>query len=115
MEFSAIFAMVPAANETKVINAARKEGATGVSILNTRGEGIEDKKSFFGLQLDSPYDCLIFLVNRMRTGKILKAIEEAGQMHEDGNGLCFSVPVDNVMGLNKQLKVLMEEVQKDYF
>jgi len=115
MEFSAIVAMVPAENETKVITAARKEGATGVSILNTRGEGVKDKKSFFGLQLDSPYDCMIFLVNRFRAPKILKAIEEAGQMKEDGKGLCFSIPVDQVNGLNKQLKVLMEEVQEDYF
>ncbi len=115
MEFSAIIAMVPAQLETKVIEAARKEGATGVSILNTRGEGVEDKRTFFGLKLDTPYDCLIFLVNRMRATKILKAIEEAGDMHADGNGLCFSIPVDEVAGLNKQLKVLMEEVREDYF
>ncbi|MBI5135715.1 MAG: P-II family nitrogen regulator [Nitrospirae bacterium] len=115
MEFTAIFAMVPTAKETKVINAARAEGATGVSILNTRGEGVEDKRSFFGLSLDSPYNCLIFLVNRLRAPKILKAIEEAGEMMKDGNGLCFSVPVDQVNGLNKQLKILMEEVQEDYF
>lgn len=115
MEFSAIIAMVPAQKETNVIEAARKEGATGVSILNTRGEGVEDKRTFFGLRLDTPYDCLIFLVNRMRATKILKAIEEAGDMHADGNGLCFSIPVDEVAGLNKQLKVLMEEVREDYF
>jgi len=115
MEFSAIIAMVPAANETKVIAAARAEGATGVSILNTRGEGIEDKGSFFGLTLDSPYDCLIFLVNRLRSPKILRAMEEAGEMKKDGNGLCFSLPVDQVNGLNKQLKVLMDEVKEDYY
>ncbi len=115
MEFSAIIAMVPTDNETTVIAAARQEGATGVSILNTRGEGVEDKRSFFGLKLDTPYDCLIFLVNRLRAPKILKAIEEAGRMNEDGQGLCFSMPVDQVNGLNKQLKVLMEEVQQDYF
>ncbi len=115
MEFAAIFAMVPAKNEPAVIAAARKEGATGVSILNTRGEGVEDKRTFFGLQLDSPYNCMIFLVNRMRTPKIMKAIEEAGEMKKDGNGLCFSMPVDQVNGLNKQLKVLMEEVKEDYF
>lgn len=115
MEFSAIFAMVPSHQESKVIAAAREEGATGVSILNTRGEGVEDKRTFFGLKLDSPYDCLIFLVNRMRAAKICAAIEKAGEMRKDGNGLCFSVPVEQVTGLNKQLKVLMEEVKEDYF
>ncbi|MDH4230210.1 MAG: P-II family nitrogen regulator [Nitrospirota bacterium] len=115
MQFSAIIAMVPARNEKVVINAARKEGATGVSILNTRGEGVVEKSSFFGLSLESPYNCLIFLVNRMRAAKILLAIEEAGEMQKDGNGLCFSLPVDEVRGLNKQLKVLMKEVRDDYF
>lgn len=115
MEFSAIFAMVPVESETKVIAAARKCGATGVSILNTRGEGVEDKRTFFGLKLDSPYTCLIFLVNRMRAARILEAIDKAGEMKKDGNGLCFSMPVDQVSGLNKQLKVLMEEVEEDYF
>jgi hypothetical protein len=115
MQFSAILAMVPAQNEKQVIHAARQEGATGVSILNTRGEGVVEKSTFFGLSLDSPYTCLIFLVNRMRAGKILVAIEEAGDMHKDGNGLAFSMPVDEVRGLNKQLKVLMEEVKDDYF
>ena len=115
MQFSAIFAMVPNNKETIVIEAARGEGATGVSILNTRGEGVEDKRTFFGLKLDTPYNCLIFLVNRMRCSKILKAIEDAGEMQKDGNGLCFSVPVDEVNGLNKQLKVLMQEVKEDYF
>jgi len=106
---------VPSDKEAVVIEAARQEGATGVSILNTRGEGVEDKRTFFGLKLDTPYNCLIFLVNRMRSPKILRAIEEAGEMQKDGNGLCFSVPVDEVSGLNKQLKVLMEEVKEDYF
>ena len=46
-----------------VMDAARKAGATGATVITSaRGEGLEQSKTFFGLSLETQRDVLLFLV-----------------------------------------------------
>ncbi len=55
MHFKLIIALVADEKTEAVIAAAKAEGATGASVVNnTRGEGLMMKKTFLGLELDTP-------------------------------------------------------------
>ena len=53
------------------------------------------------------------LVARPQCKKIMQAIYDAGGMKGPGNGICFAWPVETVMGLESQLSILEEEVEKE--
>ena len=46
MRFKVIIAMVEQDHQDAVISSAKEAGATGVTILNARGEGIREQKTF---------------------------------------------------------------------
>ena len=113
MRFNMIFTMCPADNVQPVVDAAKEAGATGATILAARGTGHKEAKTFFGLTLDKPQEAVVMLVARPQCNKIMKAIYDAGGMKEPGNGISFAWPVEMVMGLESQLSILEEEVDKE--
>ena len=114
MRFKVIIAMVEEDHQEDVIEAAKAAGATGVTILNARGEGIHEKKSFFGLQMEQQRDVLLFIVEDFHSNQILDAIYEAGDFHEKGHGIAFSWSVDRVIGTESQMRVLEKEARDKY-
>ena len=93
MRFKVILALVNDDYQDEVIEAAKKAGATGVTILNARGEGVHDQKSFLGLNMESQKDMLLFLVEDFNSDQIMDAIYEAGKFGEHGNGIAFPGPL----------------------
>jgi nitrogen regulatory protein PII len=113
MRFKVIIAMVEQEHQDEVISSAKDAGATGVTILNARGEGIREQKSFFGLQMEQQRDVLLFIVEDFHTNSIMDAIYKAGNF-EKGRGMAFSWTVDRVIGTESQMKVLEKEAQEKY-
>ena len=101
-------------HQENVIAAAKAAGATGVTILNARGEGIHEKKSFFGLQMDQQSDVLLFIVEDFHANLILDAIYKAGNFHEKGHGMAFSWSVDRVVGTESQMRILEKKAEGKY-
>ena len=114
MRFKVIIAMVEEDHQEDVIAAAKSAGATGVTILNARGEGLHKHKSFFGLQMEQQRDALLFIVEDFHANEILDAIYKAGDFHEKGHGIAFSWSVDRVVGTESQMRVLEGKAQKKY-
>ena len=114
MRFKVIIAMVEEDHQEDVIEAAKAAGATGVTILNARGEGIHEKKSFFGLQMEQQRDVLLFIVEDFHTNQIMDAIYKAGDFHEKGHGIAFSWSVDRVIGTESQMRVFEKEAREKY-
>ena len=115
MRFKVILAMVNEEYQNKVIEAAKSAGATGVTILNARGEGIRGQKSFFGLNVEVQREVLLFLVEDFNGDDIMEAIFEAGQFKERGNGIAFTLMVERAIGLESQMPALKEDAKKHYF
>lgn len=114
MRFKVIIAMVQEDHQEDVIAAAKSAGATGVTILNARGEGIHEKKSFFGLQMEEQRDVLLFIVEDFTANSILDAIYKAGNFHEKGHGMAFSWSIDRVVGTESQMRTLEAEAKEKY-
>ena len=115
MHFKMIIAVVRDDMTISVINAARKSGATGASVLNqVRGEGIQEAKTFFGLNLEQQRDMLIFLAEEHLSRKILEKIAEVGKFDEHpGNGIAFQIDVEDAVGVARQVKLLSDVVEEE--
>ena len=115
MKFKVILAMVNEEHQDKVIQDAKSAGATGVTILNARGEGIRGQKSFFGLNVEAQREVLLFLVEDFNSDRIMEAIFDAGHFQDRGNGIAFSLIVDRAIGLETQMPALEEDAKRHYF
>ncbi|MDA0690411.1 MAG: P-II family nitrogen regulator [Nitrospinae bacterium] len=115
MRFKIILALVNDDYQDEVINAAKDAGATGVTILNARGEGIHKNKSFFGLTMETQKDMLLFLVEDFKSDEIMEAIYNGGHLNEHGNGIAFCWTIDRAIGLESQLPVMEKDTKIKYF
>lgn len=115
MRFKVILALVNDDYQDAVIEAAKKAGATGVTLLNASGEGIHEQKSFLGLSMEAQKDMLLFLVEDIISNDIMDAIYRAGHLEKHGNGIAFSWTVDRAIGLESQLPFLEKDAKEHYF
>jgi nitrogen regulatory protein PII len=108
MHFKLVVALVEDSKTEAVLEAARAEGATGVTVIpGARGEGLEKEKTFFGLNLTTPRDVLMFLVEEHLSRRILERIREVGEFKKRrGMGIAFQIDVEDTVGVGHQAEVL---------
>lgn len=113
MHFKLIIALVEDTRTDAVMDAAREAGATGATVItNARGEGIECAKTFFGLDLETQRDVLLFLVEEHMSRPILEQIERVGQFDKrPGTGIAFQIDVEDAVGVSQQIQRLSESVE----
>jgi len=114
MHFKLIIALVDDSKTDKVMHAARKAGATGSTVISAaRGEGVEPKKTFFGLAMESARDMLLFIVEEHLSRHILESVATAGDFDDKpGTGVAFQLDVEDAVGLSHQIETLMDEVEE---
>ena len=114
MQFKLIIALVGDEKTDKIMNAARSAGATGATVLNqVRGEGIQAEKTFFGLNLETQRDMLMFLVEEHLSRDILEAIERIGEFESHpGSGIAFQINVEDAVGITHQISKLSPIVEE---
>ncbi|MEE9411886.1 MAG: P-II family nitrogen regulator [Methylococcales bacterium] len=113
MRFKLIIAFVNDDKTNQVIKAARDNGATGATVINNaRGEGITKSKTFFGLNLDTQRDVLLFLVEQHLSRDILEAIAEAGKFEaEPGTGITIQLDVEDAIGVMHQMQTITPTIE----
>lgn len=108
MHFKMIVVFVEDDKTDDVLDAARKAGATGSTVINNaRGEGLKKSKTFFGLTLDTQRDVILFLVEEHLSRHILEEIGRAGHFDETpGTGIAFQIDVEDAIGVKHQIEQL---------
>jgi len=114
MHFKLLIALVEDEKTNDILDAARTAGATGATVLNqARGEGLKKPKTFFGLNLETQRDMLLFLVEEHLSREILEQIAEVGEFEEKpGSGIAFQIDVEDAVGVGQQIKELTEAVEE---
>ncbi len=82
-----------------VMDAAKNAGASGGTIVHARGTGIHEAEKFFGIIVQPEKEIVLILTEREKKNEIMTAICTHADLKVAGNGICFSLPVDQVMGL----------------
>ena len=114
MHFKLIIIMAEDARTQQILDAARKAGATGCTVLNqARGEGINPTKTFLGLSIDSVVDVIMMLAEEHMAREIMEQASIAGEFDETpGTGIAFQIDVEDAIGVRHQIEALSETVEE---
>ena len=95
-----------------VLHATREKGALGSTVVSrVRGEGVDVKRTFLGLSLETSRDMLLFLVEEHLSREILEVIERVGDFSTSGAGIAFQIDVEDAVGVAHQMEVLQPVVE----
>ena len=87
----------------KVMTEAKKGGATGGTTINGRGLGDGKAIKFLNISIEPEKDIVLILVPTDKKNDIMNIILNNCGLKTPGAGICFSLPVDHVVGLNKEI------------
>lgn len=112
MRFKLLLAFVEESKTEAVLDAARNAGATGATVINhARGEGLNQKTTFFGLTLEVQKDVLLFVVEEHLARSILEKINEVGEFDtESGQGIAIQIDIEDAVGVAHQVETLTKAV-----
>ncbi|MDY0117069.1 MAG: hypothetical protein RBR59_05805 [Sulfurimonadaceae bacterium] len=112
MKFVALVVIADAEYETDFKRVAKSAGASGATIIEAKGSGVEEKKTFFSLTFEGNQTVLLYILEESMSRKVLKAlklfIEESSK-----KGLAFTTPIMNIVGLDKTLLSQFEKNIED--
>ncbi|MUV36976.1 hypothetical protein JNUCC1_00782 [Lentibacillus sp. JNUCC-1] len=109
--YDLIVTIVNKGDNEKVVDATRKAGAEGGTILNGRGTGVHEKAKLFNIMIEPEKEVVLTLIDRNKTSKVLEAIEKDAQLNKAGKGIAFVIEVDQTVGINH---ILNERVNKEW-
>lgn len=114
MKFSLLVALLADELEEKAVESAREAGACGVTILNGRGIGAEEKKTFFGLTYEGSQSVLLFVLERKLSVTVLKALTRDLELDRHSKGVVFTLPMEHTAGLDtEQILRFQEQIKSD--
>ena len=82
-----------------VMNSAKKAGASGGTTINGRGLETEKIVKFLGIAIEPEKDIVLILTSDDKKNQIMNEIVAACGIKTPGAGICFSIPVDHVIGI----------------
>lgn len=84
-----------------VMEAARKAGARGGTILHARGTGKSDDEKFFGITIVPEKEQILILADKTNTLAIQNAIKNLPCLDAPGMGILYTTPVEHFVQLGK--------------
>lgn len=105
-EYELIILIVSEGYASKAMDAAKRVGANGGTLINGIGLGSEEATKFLGITIEPEKDVVLILTEKDEKKIVMKEVtNEVGLSHE-GRGICFSMPVDNVVGLTEKMNFI---------
>ena len=102
-EYDLIVTIINKGWADEVVEASRRAGAEGGTILYGRGTGVHEQKTFLGILIEPEKEVVLTLIPRNLTDTVMKAVIEAGQLEKPGTGIAFVLDASKVAGIvNKQ-------------
>lgn len=113
MHFKLIIIMAEDKRTKDILEAARKAGTTGCTVLNqARGEGVSPAKTFLGLSMDSQVDVIMLLAEEHMSREIMEQVALAGHFEDTpGSGIAIQIDVEDAIGVSHQIAALAEAVE----
>ena len=99
-----IFCIVNAGFSDVVMDAAKEFGAGGGTVIRGRGTANSEAEKLFNIVVQPEKEVVMILVERAIRDDILHAVYRAVGLNTPGQGIAFSLPVDQVVGLSSRPK-----------
>lgn len=101
MEYEVIFTIVERGLAEEVVDAAVSAGAQGGTIVNARGAGSHEHSTLFSMSLEPEKEIVMIIIEKVKSDKIITAINNAAHIDEPGKGILFTMDVNRTSGLYK--------------
>ena len=103
MKNSLIITVVNQGYSEAVMDAARKAGARGGTVVHSRRLGDDTEVlGFWGFSIQEEKEMVFIVANKAHKLDIMKAIGENCGLHSDAKGLVTSLPIDSVIGIDQE-------------
>ena len=84
------------------MDAARAAGARGGTIMHGRGTASKDAEKLFNITIQPDQEIVMILVAHDIRDAVLKSLYDAVGVNTEAQGIAFTLPVDNVVGVGKR-------------
>ena len=84
-----------------------------MTILDARGIGAKEKKTFFGLTYEGSQSVLVFVLEKKLSLAVMKNITRELDLKTDSRGVVFTIPLEHIAGIDMGQITLFEEKIKD--
>ena len=112
MKFKIVMTLVNPEITEKVIETAKRAGATGDVVIPARGSG-STPSTFLGVSIVDKTDILLFVVEEHIVNKLLDAITIECKLSEPGHGIAVVLNVEKVAGLEKQIESIKTKLKEE--
>ena len=106
--FKCILAIVNNGFSEVAMDAAKACGARGGTILHGRGTISKDAEKFFNISIQPEKEIVMILAQNELIDSILKGLYDAIGSKTPAQGIAFAIPVDEVVGINSNNKIVEE-------
>lgn len=104
-----VFCIVNSGYAEAVMDSARNAGATGGTVLHARGTANPQAERFFGLTIEPSKDMVMILVDSKIKEKVLHNLYNDVGLKTACQGIAFTLPVSDVVGLTPLPSEKVEE------
>ena len=98
-DFELIVSIVNKGFTSVVMDAARLVGAKGGTIINAKGSGSHEAEKMFGITVQPEKEMVFIIAPKDVRNDIMKSIIEKAGLNALGKGICFAMPIDDIMGV----------------
>ena len=99
--YEAIFVIVDKGKGEFVIDAAKRAGSKGATLINARGSGIHETSKLFSMEIEPEKEIILVLSESTGVEQIIDVISTECQLEKPGNGILFTCDVTRTAGLYK--------------
>lgn len=103
-EYELIVLIVSEGYAELAMEAAKRKGAGGGTLISGVGLGSSEATKILGITIEPEKDVVLILTEKDQKRDVMEEVSEAVGLATEGRGICFSMPVDNVVGLTENVK-----------
>lgn len=111
MNYEAIFCIVNAGYSDMVMDAAREVGARGGTVIHARGTANKEAEQYFHITIQPDKEIVMILVPTDIKDAVLHALYREVGLKTAGQGIAFSMPVDDVVGISSPSSAPAEKTE----
>jgi nitrogen regulatory protein PII len=108
--YEVIFCIVNAGYSEEVMDASRELGCRGGTVIRARGTANPESEKLFNIPIQPEKEIVMMVVKSSIKNEILHALYKAVGLNTPGQGIAFSMPVDEVVGLAPEVA---EEIKSE--
>lgn len=95
-----VFCIVNQGYSEAVMDAAREAGARGGTILHAKGTANAEAEKMFGIAIQPEKEVVMIVVEEDVKGSVLHALYQNAGLKTAGQGIAFTLPIEEVVGLS---------------